>query len=178
MKVSFSGHETFALRGAWLKKAVDAVNLDPEVFSSDDAIAVFGVGKNMVRAIKHWAVLCGVVELDSGSRREYHVTDLGNLLFGERGCDQFFEDPATAWLMHWQVVKDVERATLWHFLFGIYRATNIEQATLLPELKHWLAQQGLESPSDSTLKRDLGCLVYTYAPSLSQKNIEDSLQSP
>lgn len=178
MKVSFSGHETFALRGAWLKKAVDAVAYDPEVFSSDEAIAVFGVGKNMVRAIKHWAVLCGVIEPTVGSRRGYQMSDLGDLVFGAGGWDPFFEDPATAWLMHWQIVKDVERATLWHFIFGVYRATNIEPVTLMPEIKHWLVQNSVKPPSDATLKRDLDCLVHTYAPSLSRKSIEDSLQSP
>ena len=178
MKVSFSGHETFALRGAWLKKAVDAVQYDPEVFSSDAAIATFGVGKNMVRSIKHWGVLCDAIQLKEGSRKEYQVSELGSLLFGDEGCDPFFEDPATSWLMHWEAVKDVEKATLWHFIFGIYRASNIDHSTLFPELKHWLALKGIHAPSDSTLRRDFQCIVNSYAPKLTKRNAEDSLQCP
>ena len=51
---SFSGHETFPFRYTWLKKGVDAVSDDPSVFSSDRATITLGVGKNMVRSIRHW----------------------------------------------------------------------------------------------------------------------------
>ena len=57
-----SGHETFPLRYGWLKKAFDAVSaaeesgLDRSIFLADDAIARFGVGKNMVASMRHWAV--------------------------------------------------------------------------------------------------------------------------
>ena len=63
-----SGHETFPLRYGWLKKAFDAVenSADPEgaksVFHADDAIARFGVGKNMVASIRHWATVAGVID--------------------------------------------------------------------------------------------------------------------
>src|SRR5579884_462777 len=52
-RIGFSGHETFPFRTAWLKKAVDAVTADPRVFTRDDAFVVLGVGKNMVRSIRH-----------------------------------------------------------------------------------------------------------------------------
>jgi len=55
-RISFSGHETFPLRFNWLKKGIDAAAEDPEIFNSDRAIAEFGVGKNMVRAIRHWGL--------------------------------------------------------------------------------------------------------------------------
>ena len=62
-----SGHETFPLRYGWLKKAFDAVR-DTEseddnryVFTGPDAIARFGVGKNMGSSMRHWAVAAGVI---------------------------------------------------------------------------------------------------------------------
>ena len=48
-----SGHETFPIRYGWLKKAFDRVwdtedqRDNRDVFSGSDAIARFGVGKNM-----------------------------------------------------------------------------------------------------------------------------------
>ena len=48
---SFSGHETFPLRFSWLAKAVEAADDNPEIFGDEVAIATFGVGRNMVRAI-------------------------------------------------------------------------------------------------------------------------------
>ena len=61
-RLQFSGHETFALRAGWPRKAYDAALVDPAVFASDDAIARFGVGKNMVRSIRHWALATGMLE--------------------------------------------------------------------------------------------------------------------
>ena len=52
----FSGHETFPLRQMWLKKVVDQSTTDgllpKSVFTNKDAIATFGVGKNMVSSIR------------------------------------------------------------------------------------------------------------------------------
>ena len=70
-----SGHETFPIRYGWLKKAFDAVR-DTEgqednryVFSGPDAIARFGVGKNMVASMRHWATETGIIDGDPDSRR-------------------------------------------------------------------------------------------------------------
>jgi hypothetical protein len=59
---SFSGHETFPFRYPWLKKGFDAVRADGDVFLRDDATTTLGVGKNMVRSIRHWCLTAGVVE--------------------------------------------------------------------------------------------------------------------
>ena len=61
---SFAGHETFPFRYTWLRKAVAATDGDGRVFRRDDAMVVFGVGKNMVRSIRHWGLACGVLEED------------------------------------------------------------------------------------------------------------------
>ena len=63
----FSGHETFPLRQLWLKKAFDAVNesfdrAPKSLFSDEKAVVDFGVGKNMVSAIRFWAVACNILD--------------------------------------------------------------------------------------------------------------------
>jgi hypothetical protein len=66
-KPQFSGHETFPLRYGWLKKAYDAVEEregrpdSKAAFTHDDAIARFGVGKNMVASMRYWATASGVI---------------------------------------------------------------------------------------------------------------------
>ena len=45
---AFSGHETFPFRYSWMKKGVDAVAADPNVFGDDEAMSILRVGKNMV----------------------------------------------------------------------------------------------------------------------------------
>lgn len=51
---SFSGHETFALRSNWLKKAYDLLQHMPDLFYRDDAFVLLGVGENMVQSIRFW----------------------------------------------------------------------------------------------------------------------------
>ncbi len=100
-----SGHETFPLRYGWLKKALDATGESEEqgalrsVFLAEDAIARFGVGKNMVSSMRHWATAAGVIE-DSSSAGRPVPTSLGRKVFSSRGLDPYMEDPATAWLVH------------------------------------------------------------------------------
>ena len=59
-KLGFSGHETFPFRYTGLKKGVDATLKDPYVFTKDDAIVEMGVGRNMVKCIKHWRIASGL----------------------------------------------------------------------------------------------------------------------
>src|SRR5262245_9789457 len=108
--VSFSGHESFPFRYGWMKKGIDAVRSDGAVFSSDDAITILGVGKNMVRSIRHWCLAARLIEEfqpDPASRRSLlRPTPLGTALFTNDGWDPYLEDPATAWLLHWQIATN------------------------------------------------------------------------
>jgi hypothetical protein len=85
---SFSGHETFVFRYTWLKKAVDAVRVDPRVFGQDNAIVTLGVGKNMVRSIRHWGLATG-----SGKTRTAMELISAYLNDSEEGC-------VVVWLAH------------------------------------------------------------------------------
>ena len=76
-----SGHETFPIRYGWLKKAFDAVRETetgednrPVVFGPD-AIGRFGVGKNMVASMRHWATVAGIIE-DASDRSGIITTPL------------------------------------------------------------------------------------------------------
>ena len=70
----FSGHETFPLRYGWLKKVFDRVTEtagEPNQKTAcwgDDAIAQFGVGKNMVASMRHWAKATGIIEEPPGTQ--------------------------------------------------------------------------------------------------------------
>ena len=73
-KPSFSGHETFPLRHGWLKKAYDFIKNNESTegknpFANEHAIAFFGVGKNMVISIRHWAQLAGITEEGKNSHK-------------------------------------------------------------------------------------------------------------
>ena len=106
-----SGHETFPVRYGWLKKAYDAVRDTEEsqddnrhVFAGPDAIARFGVGKNMVASMRHWATVTGIID-DNPDHRRIFTTPLGRQVFSDGGLDPYMENPATAWLLHLESVR-------------------------------------------------------------------------
>lgn len=180
-KYSFSGHETFPLRLNWLKKAVDAVNKEDTIFYSDTAIVEFGVGRNMVRSIRHWALATGVIKIciDLKKRNILRVSEFGTYLLGDEGVDPYCEDNATLWLLHWLLCRSPRRSTLWHFIFGHWRGGALEFRNLQPILKRWIDDQGGAMPSDATLRRDFQCFLNTYTtPRLADSHLENIVAFP
>lgn len=117
-KLQFSGHETFPLRQLWLRKAYFAVaeDISGNVFGEEAAIRRFGVGKNMVSAIRHWALASGVLE--EGAGNTVQTAPLGEMLFGKHAVDPYLERPATAWLVHWMLAGMAARSTTWYWVFN------------------------------------------------------------
>ena len=179
-----SGHETFPLRYGWLKKAFDAVEGSPDatsaksIFLADDAIARFGVGKNMVASIRHWANVTGVLDeaalLDGPAS-----TPLGKMLFGESGIDPYFEHPATAWLIHWQLAGRPQKTT-WYWAFNYYPSTFFDREQLASGLLSLAGDRGWPRAAPTTIKADVACFIRTYvsmSPS-GKASHEDVLESP
>lgn len=180
-KHSFSGHETFPLRLNWLSKAVNAVSKEGTIFHSDTAVVEFGVGKNMVRSIRHWGLATEVIEPDAASKKRntFCVSEFGAYLLGEKGVDPYCEDNATLWLLHWLLCRSPHRSTLWHFIFGHWRGGALEFRNLQPILKRWIDDQGGAMPSDATLRRDFQCFLSTYtAPRLADSHLENIVAFP
>lgn len=177
-----SGHETFPLRYGWLKKAFDAVREtegDPDnrlVFSGEDAIARFGVGKNMVASMRHWALAAGV--LTAHASGNVATTPLGRHLFADDGLDPYMEHPATSWLVHWHLCGRPNKTT-WFWAFNHHPATFFERDTLSKAIDRLARDRGWVHTL-ATIRRDVACFVHTYTsqrPS-GQKSHEDTLESP
>ena len=177
-----SGHETFPLRYGWLKKAFDAVwetegdKKNRSVFSANDAIARFGVGKNMVASIRHWASAAGIITDES---RRIVTTLLGRRLFAEGGLDPYMEDPATAWLIHWQLCGHPNKTT-WYWAFNYFPALSFDRDMLVRGLEKLAKDRGWPRASTSTIKNDVACFVRTYVSQLpsGKADLEDTLESP
>jgi hypothetical protein len=176
----FSGHETFPLRYGWLKKAYDAVantEITPEnksVFLDDDSIAKFGVGKNMVASMRHWASAIGIIN-GSGTR----TTELGNKLFASDGLDPYLEHPSTLWLIHWHLSGRPDKTT-WFWVFNYFHGESFERDHLVNGLDKLAKDRSWNRVASATIRRDVECFVRTYAAkSPAAKAIyEDALESP
>lgn len=178
-----SGHETFPLRYGWLKKAFDAAveeqRCGTQLFSAESAIARFGVGKNMVSSIRHWAVSAQILLEDDGSR-SLRPSPLGTLLFDETcGLDPWMENASSSWLVHWNV-SGHERLTTWFWAFSLYPAITFEREALVRGVKEFADRRGWSRASLATIKRDVACLVRTYSASHLSGTplLEDAIESP
>ncbi|MGO3933685.1 DUF4007 family protein [Rhodopseudomonas pseudopalustris] len=177
----FSGHETFPLRYGWLHKAYEAIRAtsgepgNRAVFS-DDAIARFGVGRNMVASMRHWANAAGIIEEERGG--SIRPAPLGEMLFG-RGIDPYIEQPASLWLIHWHLCARPEKTT-WFWAFNHFPATTFEREHLVRGLDRLAKDRGWQRAAATTIKNDVACFIRTYAadPSAAGAGNEDKLESP
>ena len=179
---SFSGHQTFPFRYTWLKKGVDAVRDKPTIFSSEDASVTLGVGKNMVSSIRHWGSVAGLIRTDTYERGRLVPTPLGKAIFDDKdGFDPYLDDPATLWLIHWQISTNINQATAWYWAFNILRENQFVTDTFKKELYEWTRQQKetMRPVSDNTLQRDVNCFIRTYCQSRHTAAIvEESFDCP
>lgn len=178
---SFSGHQTFPFRYMWLKKGVDAVAKDPTVFSSENATVTLGVGKNMVSSIRHWCSIARLIKTDNSQRGRLVPTEFGKIIFTENKFDPYLEDPATLWLIHWQITTNINQATTWYWAFNIFRDNQFTSDTFKKQVSEWTQQQKTSArpTSDSTLQRDVNCFIRTYCQSRhTTAVVEESFDCP
>lgn len=180
----FSGHETFPLRYGWLKKVYDRVfeTQDEEDNRSscwgDDAIARFGVGKNMVGSMRHWAKATGIVE-EPPKTNAIKTTPLGDLIFGQGGLDPYMEVPATLWLIHWMLAANPEKTT-WFWGFSHYPGITFERDPLVKKLVRLAKERGWPRASATTIRNDVACFIRTYVARqpTGKAGHDDALESP
>lgn len=172
----FSGHETFPLRQMWLKKVSDCATgadwtIAKSKFSDDCAIANFGVGKNMVASIKHWALACEVMREED---RAFKLTEIAHKIFKDTGLDPYSENPATAWFAHWQLAGRGFRSTTWFWLFNHVLSPSFTREDLEGALAEYASSRDPKRKlSTMTLARDLETCLRSYAPRSSGASPED-----
>ena len=182
---AFARHETFHPRYGWFRKAYAFVRADPRVFLRKDATVRIGVGKNMVRAIRFWGMAAKLIEEDENSpnrrSRDLITTSFGNSLFDEDGWDPYMEDPGTLWLLHWKLLAPRSLLPIWWLAFNEFHAVEFTERDLeeavtvqLESVAEWTV------PHASSVKKDVGALLRTYAPSDRSRRIliDDKLDCP
>lgn len=159
-KVQFAGHETFPLRLLWLKKAYNAVvdGTPSGTFQEQDAIARFGVGRNMAASIRYWALASGFfAERDKIIR----PTAIGRLILPDDGADPYVERPATVWLVHWQIASSQDMTTTAYYAFNSLSGIEFDPASLIDELMTAVEVNGWRA-TRGTLKRDVEVFLRGY----------------
>jgi hypothetical protein len=180
---NFSGHETFAFRYAWLKKGVDGLLSDTDIFLQDTAMVELGVGKNMVRSIRHWCLATRMFEENeakSGSRTKIlGLSELGRSLLLDTGWDPFLEDDASLWLIHWNLATNPGRATTWYWAFNLLKDQEFTREGLAESLGR-IVEASNSRASANSIKADVSCFLRTYVAIKRGPNstLEETLECP
>ena len=163
VKPILGGHETFAFRNGWLKKGVDAVDKSETIFTKDDALVTLGVGKNMVRSIRHWCLATELLEeIDNGSRsRPLKPSWLADRLFLEGGWDPYLEREGSLWLMHWQIATNRLRGLIWAISFSEYLETEFTKQSITNFIAKQLEHMNVKT-TRAMIIRELDCCLHTY----------------
>lgn len=175
----FGGHEKFVFRQGWLKKGVDLATEDPTIFTHSDALVRLGVGKNMVRSIRHWCLATGVLESPSfGPKAALQPTPLGTLLFGREGRDPYLEDVGTLWLLHWQLVSGAY-SYVWELVFTTFLEREFTRQRLADFVRRQFDRDGIRTTSQMA-EREVEVCLRTYVPAKTRNTAspEDGLDCP
>lgn len=167
-RYSFSGHESFFCKPLWLKKAYDAMK-EGVNFLSPDAVAMLGVGKNMVASIRFWSRAFGLSENDTPTPFAASIFDT------DTGYDPFLEDEGTLWLLHYYLVTK-RIASLYSLTFLDFQREKREfdrnqlQAFIrrkcnVPEQKNVY--------NENTVKKDIAVLLHNYVSPADTRSNED-----
>lgn len=170
----FANHETFHPRFGWLKKGFDAAKKNPGIFLQDDAPVRLGVGKNMVRAIRYWCSAFKILDKNNSP------TMFGEKLLGNSGWDCYLEDPASLWLLHWNLLKPTCEAAAWYYIFNVFRGLDFTKEDILAGLKDYINNFN-KTIADSSFIKDVNCILRMYAAQYFIRDntpIEDSIDCP
>lgn len=186
-KPVLGGHETFAFRNGWLKKGIDAAVESSSFFNQDDALVTLGVGKNMVRSIRHWCLASGMLEEseDSGRSRSLQLTWLASNLLVDSGWDPYMEKEGSLWLTHWLIATNRIRGLVWAIAFSDYIEMEFSKPSLFNFVSRQFDRLGIKTTRDM-IQRELDCFLHTYVATKTsnkqKKNFdglsEDNLDCP
>ena len=174
-QISFSGHDSFPLRHGWLEKAYRVVESDRDTnsFTSQDSIVKFGVGKNMVNAIKHWSVASNFLIKNAEG---YKPSDYADKLMS--ALDPYLENTNSLWKIHYELAKNSSNTTI-YWIFSLLNVPSFSKEYLELKLQEFCKEQEKTVPAIKTLRTDVNVSLAMYARSRVSKALgEDEISSP
>ena len=134
LKYKLKGNESFDIREGWLNKGITAIQCEPSIFSSENAMDKLGIGSKMVRSLKFWLLATGLAK-EKKSKNSKNILQLTKNL-GEiiNEYDKYFEDIFTLWILHYHIVSNIEMCTIWNLFFNKFSVTDFSKTNMINRL--------------------------------------------
>ena len=172
----FARHETFHPRYLWLKKAYDGVLDDSLAFRRNGAIVRFGVGKNMVNAIKFWSL---AFKITKDTKEGLVTTRFGDKIFGKGGLDPYLERMETLWVLHWRLLAKPCSVPVWWIVLNEITGAVVDPGHVLDVVQARVRNNPKwKSPSEGSVKRDMDVFSHMYTTKKDRLGIEEYLDCP
>lgn len=153
-KVSFSGHDKFDCKIDWIVKGLEAFNENHNIFEPselENSITRLGLGVNMIKSLKHWMKNLELID-------EKSLTYFGKTIFE---YDPYIENIDVLWILHWNLVKNKEKSTLYHRFFNRLYLFRFSKEELLNDIDEWLRENDINL-SLNTIKSDIDVFLRMY----------------
>lgn len=169
------GHEKFSLREGWLNKGILAIKENPKVFVGNNGPDILGVGNNMVKSIRYWMQAFNLIE--ESQKDGAKLSLLGEVICEE---DIFFEDIFTLWVLHSNLVKNIEKSTLWYIFFNRCSVEEFNKTDIFNLINMELFKYiGNNNVPEGSIKDDIDVLLSMYTKgSIKNDDPEDKNVSP
>ncbi len=180
--MTFGTHGTFYLRDGWVGKIIDAVTNNPSIFSNPEAPIVLGVGKNMVPAMRFWALSSGICERKYTKNGQLLLlTEFGRLI---QEYDKHLEKIETIWLLHINLASNISTSSSWFWIYNEQEETHINSEEFPEKISKWLNKNykrtKISKPNvaSRTLLNDIKCFIQSYTKNSEEINPENNLTCP
>ena len=155
-------HGTFYIRNGWPTKIIDTVSIHPHIFSPAfelKAVDEMGVGRVMVRAMRYWAEALGItVETKDSVGVLHKMSSLGCSI---QSFDPYCQRVGTLWLLHRNLARDLDKATVWAWAFSIFGHKSFTKDEFCEAFTSFAATNG-EFFKRSAVEKEFDCFKNTY----------------
>lgn len=164
MKTSFSGHEKFDCKVAWLPLAYQDINA---IYNNiENAISITGLGSNKVKSLKQWINKFTLVSKETFSKQAQIIFEY----------DPYLEQVESLWILHAYISQNFEKATLYNLFFNEFFIPNFTKESLLERTKEWCDNNHVKM-SPNTLESDVNVFIKMYLKSNTKSEFSSSLFS-
>ena len=159
--MKFRAHDTFFIRKGWLNKGVSQVKKNSSVFISktQNPMDVFGIGNNMVKALRYWMQVTGLTKEPGKGKRVQEFTDFGKLV---RDHDQYIDETGTLLLLHYELASNKDDATAWYFFFNEFTYNEFTKEDFVREIQNFIQMNNEAEVATRSLEDDFACILSTY----------------
>ncbi|MCA0972256.1 DUF4007 family protein [Halobacillus litoralis] len=177
LNMAFGQHQSFYLRDRWIERIFKNVSNDDRFFYRKDAFEKVGLGKNMVKSLRFWALATNLVDerIREDRKKGHFITDFSKFV---RDNDPYIQMRDTLSLLHYYIVSRTEPATTWYWFFNIYNETFTTKNRISEDLIEWVDIEKDIKVSENSLKRDVDCLIKLYTAGQNSQDPEEVNQSP